>query len=163
PDGKVRDVLYLTTKAGRLVALDADSGAILWRRDNPTYDPNKMTTSSPYVDADRRVVYSYALDGKVHKYAAVSGEELRGGGWPVTVTKMKDTEKGSSALMAANGLLYVATASFGGDAPPYQGHLVVINMADSSTHVFNALCANQTHVLALGECRRDGAGIWARP
>ncbi len=163
PDGTVRNVLYLTTKAGRLLALDANSGVLLWSRTNPTYDPNKMTTSSPYADAEHRVVYSYALDGKVHKYDAISGKELRDNGWPVTVTTMKDSEKGSSALMAANGLLYVATASFGGDAPPYQGHLVVIDLANGTTHVFNALCANYTHLLAPGECRRDGAGIWARP
>src|SRR5258706_251906 len=163
PDGTVRNVLYLTTKAGRLLALDANSGVLLWSRTNPTYDPNKMTTSSPYADAEHRVVYSYALDGTVNKYDAISGKELRDNGWAVTVPTMKDSEKGSSGLMAANGLLYVATASFGGDAPPYQGHLVVIDLANGTTHVFNALCANYTHLLAPGECRRDGAGIWARP
>src|SRR5258706_14010192 len=99
-----------------------------------------MTTTTPYSDAEPRVVYSYALDGKVHKYDAISGKELLDNGWPVTVTTMKDSEKGSSALMAANGLLYVTTASFGGDAPPYPGHLVVIDLTTGPTHLFNALC-----------------------
>src|SRR5262245_38796117 len=61
PDGNVRDVLYLTTKSGSLVALDADSGAMLWRRSNPTFDPNKITTSSPFADAEHSTVYSYGL------------------------------------------------------------------------------------------------------
>ena len=56
PDGTTRNVLYLTTKSGSLVALDADSGALLWARSNPTFDPNKITTSSPYADAGSRVV-----------------------------------------------------------------------------------------------------------
>lgn len=163
PDGTTRNVLYLTTKSGSLVALDADSGAVLWTRSNPTFDPNKITTSSPYADAASLVVYSYALDGKVHKYDAITGREITGGGWPVTVTTMKASEKGSSALNAANGYLYVATASYGGDAPPYQGHVVVIDLANGTTHVFNAICSDRTHVLAPGECRGNGAGVWARP
>src|SRR5262249_20744818 len=119
PDGNVRNVLYLTTKSGNLVALDADSGDLLWRRTNATSDPNKITTSSPVADAVHGAVYSYGLDGKVHKYGAIAGEEIRSGGWPVTVTTMRSSEKQSSALNAANGFLYVTTASFGGDAPPY--------------------------------------------
>jgi outer membrane protein assembly factor BamB len=163
PDGTVRNVLYLTTKSGSLVALDADSGALLWTRSNPTFDPNKITTSSPFADAASGVVYSYGLDGKVHKYAAITGRELSGGGWPKTVTTMKNTEKESSALNAANGFLYVTTSSWGGDAPPYQGHVVVINLANGTTHVFNALCSDHTYLLAPGECRDNGAGIWSRP
>lgn len=163
PDGTVRNVLYLTTKSGGLVALDADSGALLWRRSNPTYDPNKITTSSPYADASSRTVYSYGLDGRVHKYDAITGRERFDGGWPKTVTTMRLSEKESSALNAANGLLYVTMASFGGDAPPYQGHVVTINLATGATHVFNTICSDHTHLLAPGECRDNGAGIWARP
>jgi outer membrane protein assembly factor BamB len=108
PDGAVHNVLYLTTKSGSLVALDADSGSLLWTRSNPTFDPNKITTSSPFADAASDVVYSYGLDGKVHKYDAITGRELYGRGWPETVTTMRNTEKESSALTAANGFLYVS-------------------------------------------------------
>ena len=31
------------------------------------------------------------------------------------------------------------------------------------THIFNSLCNDHTHVMALGECPDNGAGIWARP
>lgn len=162
PGGTARNVLYLTTKSGSLVALDADSGALLWTHSNPTYDPNKITTSSPYADAATRMVYSYGLDGRVHKYDAITGRERFDGGWPKTVTTMKLSEKESSALNAANGFLYVTIASFGGDAPPYQGHVVAINLANGTTHVFNTVCSNHTHLLAPGECRDNGAGVWAR-
>src|SRR5262249_32887221 len=103
PHGRERNVLYLTTKSGNLLPLDADSGALLWRRSNPTLDPNKITTSSPFADAAHSVVYSYGLDGKVHKYDAITGDEIHGEAWPITITTMRNTEKESSALNAANG------------------------------------------------------------
>jgi outer membrane protein assembly factor BamB len=163
PDGTQHDVLYLTTRSGGLVALDSDSGAVLWTQSYTVSDPNKFTTSSPYADAASITVFSYGMDGRVHKYDAVTGKELRGGGWPVKVTTMPLSEKESSALNAANGYLYVATASFGGDAPPYQGHVVAINLSDGTAHVFNSICSDRTHLLAPGECRVNGSGIWARP
>lgn len=164
PDGAPRDVLYLTTKAGRLVALDASTGRQLWAH-TPLLpsDPNKMTTSSPIGDVAQGVVYSYGMDGKVHRYRATTGLEVTGNGWPVQITTMKESEKASSALNAADGYLYVTTAGFGGDAPPYQGHVVVIDLATGKTHVFNALCARRQHLLAPGECQENTAGIWARP
>jgi outer membrane protein assembly factor BamB len=163
PDGRTRDVLYLTTRSGSLIAVDADSGVILWQQMYPMFDPNKITTSSPVADAAHGVVYSCAMDGKVHKYDAITGKEHRDGGWPVAITTMRASEKASSALNINHGFLYATTASFGGDAPPYQGHVVAINLANGTTRVFNAVCSNLTHLLAPNECRDNGAGIWARP
>jgi outer membrane protein assembly factor BamB len=57
----------------------------------------------------------------------------------------------------------VTTASFGGDAPPYQGHMVAINVQTGAKHVFNSMCSNITHLLAPGECHANGGGIWAKP
>jgi outer membrane protein assembly factor BamB len=162
PDGSMHNVLYMTTRSGSLVALDADSGAQLWVRKDAALDPNKTTTSSPLADPVNGVVYSYTLDGYVHEYNAVTGRELRTNGWPVKVTNMPTSEKESSALNAANGFLYVTTASWGGDAPPYQGHVVAIDLAHGVKHVFNAVCSGRTHLLAPGECLDNGAGIWAR-
>lgn len=162
-DGAFHDVLYLTTRDGSLVALDAKNGSQLWMQTPfvPT-DPNKFTTSSPIGDLAQQVVYSYGMDGKVHRYQATSGQEIRGNGWPIQVTTMKDSEKVSSSLNAAGGYLYVTTASFGGDAPPYQGHLVAINLVQNTTRVFNSACANLKHLLAPGECKENYGGIWSR-
>jgi outer membrane protein assembly factor BamB len=163
PDGTDHDVLYLTTKVGGLVALDAATGRQLWAQTPFTpADPNQMTTSSPVGDPARAVVYSYGMDGKVHQYQATTGQEITGHGWPVPITRMKTSEKESSALNAANGYLYVTTAGFAGDAPPYQGHLVAIDLARGATHVFNSLCASHQHLLAPSECQQNDGGIWAR-
>jgi outer membrane protein assembly factor BamB len=162
PDGTEHNVIYLTTKSGSLIALDADTGAQLWVEKNPTAGPNMVTASSPLADPDRGVVYSYGMDGKIHKYDAITGAEQFGGGWPVTVTNMPATEKESSALNAANGFLYVAMASCCGDLPPYQGHVVAIDLAHGVKHVFNTMCSDHTHLLAPGECQESGSGVWAR-
>lgn len=50
PNGTQRDVLYLTTKPGSLVALDASTGEQLWVAN--TQGP-RYTTSSPLADAVR--------------------------------------------------------------------------------------------------------------
>jgi hypothetical protein len=66
----------------------------------------------------------------------------------ILVTTMPSTEKGSSALNIADGFLYVTTASWGADTPPYQGHLVIIDLTRGTTHVFNGVCSDRTHLLA---------------
>ncbi len=158
-DGTHRDVLYLTTQRGTLVALDAATGTQLWsvRSSGP-----KITNSSPVADASRADVYSYGLEGRLHKYSATSGAEVTGNGWPVTITTMTQTEKQGSALNAANGLVYATTGGYVGDAPPYQGHVVAIDPAHGAVGVFNSLCSDLTHVLQRGECPDDLSGVWAR-
>ena len=153
------DVLYATTRDGAIVALDAVSGEILWshRPSGP-----QITTSSPVADPSKRLVFSYGLDGTLHKYDAVSGEELKGGAWPVPITLMPQTEKGSSALNIAGGQVYVATSGYIGDAPPYQGHVVAIDEATGDSEVFNSLCSSIRHLLSAEECPSERSGIWAR-
>jgi outer membrane protein assembly factor BamB len=162
PDGTVRDVMYLTTDKGTLLAVDATTGAQLWAT-TPKSDNPKYTKASPAADPTSGLIYSYGLDGKVHRFRMTTGQEVLGNGWPVRVTRMPLSEKVSAALNLANGYLYVTTASFSGDAPPYQGHMVAINVKTGATHVFNSLCNDHTHLLALGECPTNGGGIWGRP
>ena len=60
PSG-VKDLLFLTTKSGILLAVDAATGATVWSK-QPATGPN-YTTSSPAVDPSRLYVYSYGLGG----------------------------------------------------------------------------------------------------
>lgn len=162
PDGSLRDVLYMTTDKGTLLALDAATGAQLWAVTPKNTNP-KYTKSSPAADPLNGLIYSYGLDGKVHRFRLTTGQEVPGNGWPVQVTRMPLSEKVSAGLNLANGYLYVTTASFSGDAPPYQGHMVAINVKTGTAHIFNSLCTDHTHLLAQGECKDNGGGIWGRP
>jgi outer membrane protein assembly factor BamB len=160
------DLIVVTTSAGRAMAFDAQSGAEMWRTAAPIGP--RWTTSSPAVDPGREFVYSYGLDGYVHKYRLNNGEETTDG-WPQLVTLKPDVEKCSSPLTiatAANGAsyLYAAIAAYPipGDDGDYQGHVVAMNLADNSQIVFNALCSDQARHFAAGDCKDLQAGIWAR-
>jgi outer membrane protein assembly factor BamB len=173
-----RDLLFVTTKAGHIAALDARTGEPLWvqqypagscrinRGSTPCY-----TTSSPAVDPNRQYVYSYGLDGLVHRLRVGDGTEAAGGGWPELATLKPWDEKGSSALSIAtahNGTsyLYVAHGGYPGDRGDYQGHITAINLTDGSQRVFNANASDQAVHFAARPDMPDAAGvqsaIWAR-
>ena len=157
--GKTRDVLYSTTKDGSIVALDAGNGKLLWSH-KPS-GPN-ITTSSPVVDPSKKLVFSYGLDGDLHKYDAATGREIKSENWPVRITKMPETEKGSSALNIADGRVYATTSGYLGDSPPYQGHVVAVDEVSGKSEVFNSLCSNDRRLLSYGDCSSQLSGIWGR-
>jgi hypothetical protein len=174
-----RDLLFLTTKAGHILALDAHTGASIWSHQyaagscrinnggNVCY-----TTSSPAIDPNRLYVYSYGLDGKVHKYQVGDGTEIMTGGWPEITTLKGFDEKGSSALSFATSAggttyLYMTNGGYPGDNGDYQGHVTAINLSDGTQRVFNALCSDQTVHFVEQPGTPDCSGhvqsaIWAR-
>jgi outer membrane protein assembly factor BamB len=164
PNGENGAVLYLTTTSGTLLAIDAATGALIWRHAEPG---QRFTTSSPAADPVTQIVYSYGLDGRVHAFHAGTGKEITGGGFPLLVTNHPDVEKGSSALTIANGRLYAVTSGYPGDAGHYEGHVVSIPLTGGAPTVWNALCSDIPAL--LGEtpqsapyCPQVQAGIWAR-
>ncbi|MEO8346468.1 MAG: FG-GAP-like repeat-containing protein [Betaproteobacteria bacterium] len=174
----VRDLLFVTTTAGELVAVDARAGGVVW---NKPHGPGTckinnggstcFTTSSPAVDPNRQYVYSYGLDGYAHKHQVGDGTEILTGGWPQLTTTKGYDEKGSSALSFATSrgatYLYVAHGGYPGDNGDYQGHITAINLATGAQTVFNANCSDQpihfNHVGMPPQCGTAQTAIWARP
>src|SRR5438094_892513 len=107
------DVAVVTTTYGRTVAIDADSGRILWTFTPPGYGrvagSSQITTTSPLVDPSRAFVYAASPDGLVHKLALASGTEAREGSWPVSVTRDASHEKLAAALNVVGGDLVAVT------------------------------------------------------
>jgi len=173
--GGARDLLFVNTKQGNLLALDAHTGATVWtvqHGNTGCTSPSGpcITESSPAVDPGRGFVYAYGLDGNVHKHSVATGAETTGGGWPAMATAKPDVEKASSALTVATArsgtsYLYVTHSGYIGDAGDYQGHLTAINLTTGAQNVFNSLCSNQTvHFVESGspDCPSVQSGIWAR-
>ncbi|MEO7000550.1 MAG: PQQ-binding-like beta-propeller repeat protein [Ktedonobacterales bacterium] len=172
--GGVRDLLFGTSLTGTLFALDAATGAIVWQAKHPAGSctvnnngsPACFTTSTPAIDSRGTYVYTYGLDGYVHKHVMATGAEITTGGWPELVTLKNFDEKGSSSLNTANGYLYVTTGGYPGDGGDYQGHLVAINLFTGAQAVFNVLCSNQkVHFVeqpGTPDCGQQQAGVWAR-
>jgi outer membrane protein assembly factor BamB len=159
-----KSLLFMTSLHGTLLAVDASNGKLVWQKQ--TSGP-KFTTSSPVLDPSGQFVYSYGLDGKVHKYAAGTGDEITSDGWPITITLMPDVEKGSSSLNITQNYLYMITSGYPGDAGHYEGHIVAIQLATGRTTVFNSLCANLPQLLnntpsSANYCPDVQSGAWGR-
>jgi hypothetical protein len=80
------DLAIVTTKAGDLQAHNLITGALFWTAPFPAGSgrinngsTTCYTTSSPVVVNNE--VYTYGLDGKVHKVALLSGFEIQSGGY----------------------------------------------------------------------------------
>jgi len=169
-----RDLLFTTTKDGWITATDATTGAEVWKHQNGpgsckinNGSTTCYTTSSPAVDPSGAYVYSYGLDGKVHKYATGSGTETTGGGWPEVTTVKPYDEKASPALTivttGGHTYLYASNGGYPGDRGDYQGHVTTIDLATGSQRVFNSLCSDKTGHLAAGGCANVQSAVWARP
>jgi hypothetical protein len=175
-----RNVLFLVSKNGTLLALDADSQSlnVFWSK--RPLGAGLVTNGSPAVDPDRLHVYAFGLDGKVHKYQVGDGSEISGGGWPQVSTLKPDQEKGAAGLAIATAhsgtsYLYSVVSGYVDDSSDYQGHITAIDLGTGAQAVFNAQCSNLTiHFVANGitsgagqnDCMRIGggnSGIWGRP
>jgi hypothetical protein len=174
----IRDVVYGTTWAGGILALDAHTGAQVWAKQAFTA-PCKIK-GTPYdcivhsaaaVDPNLKFVYSYSLDGKVHKYKVGDGTEIVDGGWPEIATLKPDLEKQSASLVFATArdghtYLYVPFSSYPGDWGEYQGHIVTINLDTGAQKVFNMVCSDQavhfTYAPGTPDCPELQASVWGR-
>jgi outer membrane protein assembly factor BamB len=174
----VKTLVFLTTTDGRILALDAKTGSLVWSKQ---YGPGSCkinngssacyTTSSPAIDPNRQFVYSYGLDGYVHKYQVGDGTEVTSGDWPELTTLKGYNEKGSPPLVIATAgdgtsYLYAANGGYPGDQGDYQGHITVINLSTGAQNVFNAMCSDQAvHFVetpGTPDCAGVQSAIWAR-
>jgi outer membrane protein assembly factor BamB len=165
--GGRHDVFVVTTSYGKTIAVDADSGSVLWRFTPPGYaswaGSYRITNSTPVADPGRRFVYSVSPDGRLHKLHLETGRELESRGWPVAITLDPRREKIGPALNFARGLVLAATGGYLGDAPPYQGHVVAVAAGSGRiVHVWNALCSDRGGLIEPSSCSESGAAIWAR-
>ena len=176
----IKGLVFVTTTDGRFIAADAATGGIVWSHQ---YGPGTCkinhggsdcySTSSPAIDPNRLYVYSYGLDGFVHKYQVGNGTEILAGGWPQLTTTKGYDEKGSSAISFATSsggttYLYVVHGGYPGDNGDYQGHVTAINLATGSQLVLNTACSDQAvHFKPIGgaapTCASVRNAIWSRP
>ena len=166
----MKDLLFVTAQNGRLTAFDAADGSIVWSANTSGTSP---TESAPAIDPNRTFVYSYGVDGKVHKYQIDDGTEITDGGWPQIATLKPSVEKGASAISFASSggttYLYAVNDGYIGDGGDYQGHLTAIDLSSGEQKVFNSLCSDITIHLVLNgnagttDCSERQSGIWGRP
>ncbi len=163
--GATHSVAVVTTTYGKTLALDANSGYILWSFTPPGYShwasSSQITVSSPLVDPDGSYVYATSPNGLVHKLALSDGSEAAG--WPVSITRDATHEKLGAALNVDGPYLIVATSGYLGDIPTYQGHVVAIERASGRiVSVFNTLCANRHDLIVPSSCPASDSAVLSR-
>ncbi len=163
--GARHSVAIVTTSYGLTIAIDAASGRLLWTFTPPGYSgwagSPQITTASPVVDPDRRFLYAASPDGRIHKLSIESGSEAPG--WPVSVTRDATHEKLAAALNIDGPFVIATTGGYLGDAPPYQGHVVLIDRSNARlARVFNTLCADRRGLLVPSSCGSSDSAILSR-
>jgi outer membrane protein assembly factor BamB len=166
--GRTRDVVIVTATYGQTIAIDPGTGQKLWQftpSDIGSYaNSYRVTTATPVIDPNRRYVYTASPDGLIHKLPVASGREVRSGHWPARITFLPAREKIAAALNLSGPSVIATTGGYIGDAPPYQGHVVMIDRASGRiTHVFNTLCSNRPGlIVAPGSCPANDSAILSR-
>jgi hypothetical protein len=160
-DGE-HDAFFLTTTYGITVAVDAETGAILWKWSPPGYSSwagsSQITTATPVADPSRAWIYAASPDGMIQKLSVADGHAA----WRVSITKLPSREKIAAALNWAGGHVIATTGGYIGDAPPYQGHVAVISPDGQLLHVWNSLCSDRTGLIEPHSCRSSDSAIWGR-
>jgi PQQ-like domain len=161
--GATHDVFFVTTTYGKTEAIDAADGTVLWRFTPPGYSSwagsPQITTATPVADPARTSIYAASPDGEIYKLAVSDGHVL----WSVAITKLPSREKIAAALNYAGGHVIATTGGYYGDAPPYQGHVAVIDAASGRLlHIWNSLCSNRHVLLDPHSCPTSDSAIWGR-
>jgi outer membrane protein assembly factor BamB len=161
--GVVRDLVFVTTERGHLIAMDAHTGVQVWSKFFNV--GTGLTNSAPAIDPNRKYIYSAGVeDGKIHKVNVADGTEVIGGGWPELIGPAGIKASSELAIATAkDGVSYLyASQAYG------KGHETVIDLGTGTKHVFNTVCANQPDILfgtpgAPNNCTLSGAEPWSRP
>jgi hypothetical protein len=166
-NGSNHDTIVVTTSYGKTLAIDASSGQTLWTFTPPGYrewaGTHQITVTSPLVDPEGKYVYTASPNGMIHKLSLADGKEDTTGAWPAKVTLEPKHEKLGAALNIDGPDVVVATSGYLGDAPPYQGHVVLLDRSTGEVKgVFNTLCSNRRALILPSSCPSSDSAILSR-
>ena len=161
--GSPHDTFFVTTTYGKTIAIDANEGSTLWEYTPPDFSSwaatAQITTSTPAADPDRQHIYAAAPDGAIRKLAVADGSVV----WTTSITLLPRREKIASPLKFFNGTVVATTGGYIGDAPPYQGHVAMLDARTGNLlHVWNSLCSDHSGLIDPSSCSASGSAIWGR-
>jgi hypothetical protein len=162
-NGATHDVFFVTTTYGKTLAIDAGTGTVLWRfvpnAFNSWAGSRQITTATPVADPNRQFIYAASPDGHIQKLAVADGHAV----WSTAITVLPDREKIASSLNLFRGRVIATTGGYIGDAPPYQGHVAVLEAESGRlAHVWNSLCSDRQSLISPSACPESGSAIWGR-
>jgi outer membrane protein assembly factor BamB len=137
---RLRNLVLVGTEHGQVVALDANTGAIVWRQQvgtatrrmpNCEASPDSRLGVTATLAVDRAASRVYAVDVNGLAWALALGSGHPVSGWPVRVHPPGD-EFVWGALTLSRGWLYVALASRC-DAGHYDGGITAVDVGHPAT------------------------------
>lgn len=157
------DVFFVTTTYGKTIAVDANDGSILWRFTPTNYSSwagtARITNVTPVADPDRSAIYTASPDGNIEKLAVADGHQI----WSTSITSLATREKIASPLNFSRGHVIATTGGYIGDAPPYQGHVSILDPSTGQLlHTWNSLCSDRAGLVDPSSCSQSGSAIWGR-
>lgn len=134
--GTSTDVVFIGSEHGRVVALDAATGAVIWRRYLGThtsgcgFTPDGVygVSGTPVLDRANNRLFVADGAGKLYALSMTTGATLKG--WPITITSHPGRLHEYSGMTLFKGRLYPTFASYC-DITPYHGF---VSEVDVSTH-----------------------------
>jgi outer membrane protein assembly factor BamB len=162
-NGARHDTLFVTTSFGKTLAIDADNGAVLWTHVPGGFESwvgtRQITNSTPVADPARDFIYASHPGGQVEKLAVSDGHAL----WSTPITKLPAREKMDSPLGFFRGRVIAVTAGYIGDAPPYQGHVSILDAGSGRLlQTWNSLCSDRHELIDPPSCPATRSAIWGR-
>ena len=145
-DGQTENVVYATTEAGSVYALDARTGAILWQRQfgeqATTCDEAQAGVDADYgfastgvIDRSRNALYVIGGQGQLYGLDLGTGQTLPN--WPLQVTDDPTGEYVWGGLTMVGSLIYVPIGSYcdvpGAGGLFANGGLVAVDVESAST------------------------------
>lgn len=156
--GQLHDVVIAATNANSVYALDAGTGAVLWRKNLGAVASNCAIpggfgiTAAPVVDKVNGLVYTVSDDGFLHTLSLGTGTDAT---TAVQVVAQPSTNKVWGGLNLVGSNLYIATASDGCDTPPWRGRIYDVSVSGATPQV-----ASTFDVVPGIAAPNGGGGIW---
>jgi outer membrane protein assembly factor BamB len=156
--GQLHDVVIGATNGNSVYALDAGTGAILWRKNFGSQAgihaiPGGFGVgASPAVDKLAARIYVVSDDGRLHSLSMTDGSDAV---TPLALISEPTTNKVWGGLNLSGSDLYIATASDGSDSPPWRGRVYHVSVAGNALQL-----AGTWDVVPSIAPPSGGGGIW---
>jgi len=157
--GTAHDIVVSATSNNSVYALDAGTGAVLWKRNfgaqptNCAFPAGFGVTGAPTVDRANLRVYAVSSGGTFFSLSLIDGSVV--GSIPNLIANPR-TNDVWGGLNQNGSSVYVVTGSDGCDSQPWQGTIYKINVAGTTP----VLAASAAIVPSLASTGDAGGGIW---
>jgi outer membrane protein assembly factor BamB len=152
-----RDAVIVATGGNSIYALEASTGATLWKRNFGLQSSNCAipggfgVTGAPLVDRGTNRIYTVSDDGQFHTMSLGTGSDLF---TPFTLISSPSTNKVWGGINKVGNSVYVVSASDGCDTRPWRGQIYKVDVTSTPTF------ANTFVVVPGIATPNGGGGIW---